>query len=497
MGYRSWQWSGLALAAWLALGSPCRAEGKTEAPAKEKFVLSGPVTATLEEVPAWGKSDTKEASRFRFPRGQFIMCSDRPSREVKAYPKLKSKKPLYGSVIFSPSGPDYRSGTKYCFVLDESGEEQPAAKEKEEKPAADEKISAPGRGRPPRLQHDRLYFDLDGDLDLTNDAPLELATKPPFAGIQLPDARLFADLVVKFDFGSPLGKRGFAMVPRLRSLGPGYAILELVPKTARQGTIRIAGQEYSVLLSQSQVISGRFDHALVSAEFSPRTDAPARLASSLSGPLGAIRVIDDQVVKLSASPLGDRLSIEPYQGECGLLKIGAGGRTITNLGIAGVLRSKSGEVRAGDGRFQDGGLPRQIKLPVGDYLPMNLIIQHGRLRFTCRMHSEPRGDDGRSSPPLPYSIKIRKDEPFVLNFSGKPAVSFSSPRKGQTFKPGQNGMVRAMLTEPTQGIAITGLWDVSTKVADKEGRDLNRLDPSIVIRNAKGEVVVHGKMPFG
>ena len=488
MGYRSWQWIGLALAAWLALGSPCRAEEKKEAPAKEKFVLSGPVTATLAEVPACGKSDGKEASGFRYPRGQFIICSDRPSREVKAYPKLKSKRALYGSVIFSPSGPDSRSGTKYCFVLDESGEEQPAA---------DEKVSEPGRSRPPRLKHDRLYFDLNGDLDLTNDAPLKLATKPPFEGIHLPDARLFADLVVKFDFGSPLGKRGFAMVPLLRSLGPEYAILELVPKTARQGTIRIAGQEYSVFLAQSQVISGRFDHSLVSAEFSPRTDTSARLASSLSGPLGAIRVIDDQVVKLSASPLGDRLTIEPYQGECGLLKVGSGGRAITGLGIAGVLRSKSGEVRAGDGRFQEADLPRQIKLPVDDYLPMNLVIQHGRLRFACRMHFEPLGDDGRSPRELPYSIKIRKDEPFVLTFSGKPAVSFSSPRKGQTFKPGQSVMVRALLTEPTQGIAITGLWDVSTKVADKEGRDLTRLDPSIVIRNAKGEEVARGKMPFG
>jgi hypothetical protein len=51
-----------------------------------------------------------------------------------------------------------------------------------------------------------------------------------------------------------------------------------------------------------------------------------------------------------------------------------------------------------------------------------------------------------------------------------------------------------MLTEPHEGIQITGLWDTS----DKDGKPARRqLDPTIAIRNAAGDVVSEGKMPFG
>ena len=53
--------------------------------------------------------------------GQYVQCGDTPLAEVKAYPKLKSKHPLYGKVKFDLD-PTNRQGIEFCFVLDESGE---------------------------------------------------------------------------------------------------------------------------------------------------------------------------------------------------------------------------------------------------------------------------------------------------------------------------------------------------------------------------------------
>ena len=84
------------------------------------------------------------------------------------------------------------------------------------------------------------------------------------------------------------------------------------------------------------------------------------------------------------------------------------------------------------------------------------------------------------------TAQIRKESPF-MEFSGKPEVKSMSPPQGSMVNPGDNIHVAAMLTEPWQGIQITGLWEASN----------NRLDPSIAVRNAAGDVVAEGKMPFG
>ena len=75
-----------------------------------------------------------------------------------------------------------------------------------------------------------------------------------------------------------------------------------------------------------------------------------------------------------------------------------------------------------------------------------------------------------------YPIKIRKDKPFVLEFSGKPDVQFMSPDKSRSFRPGDNIYIGAMLNEPWQGLQITGLWDTT----DKKGEQRYYLDGKLV-----------------
>jgi hypothetical protein len=146
----------------LALGPPARAaeekkQQKKAAPAKKaaskpgeaaakepgkKLVLNEPAVFTMEESPAFGKDDAPGMVRYRYPQGQYGACSTTPNREVKSYPKLKSNRPLYGSVTFDSSYYDPKPGVTYHFVFDESGEtakDAEADKAKAAPPAKTEK----------------------------------------------------------------------------------------------------------------------------------------------------------------------------------------------------------------------------------------------------------------------------------------------------------------------------------------------------------------------
>ena len=238
------RWWLVAVAAGLvcmALGPPAGAAAEQDA--GQSFVLTGPVAVPLEEVPAFGKEEVSGRVSYRYPRGQSAGCVPSPSGEVKAYPTLKSKRPLYGSVKFDGSPYDAAIGTTYHFVLDETGE----AEKKPEagggpgdskpptdapKPAGDAQASKPSllkelaknltatpRPADPfarevrqviKQTYDLLYFDRNGDLDLTNDGVVRLTDKPLFEAMPPGQMRgLSGEIEVTFDFGPPVGKRPF------------------------------------------------------------------------------------------------------------------------------------------------------------------------------------------------------------------------------------------------------------------------------------------------
>jgi hypothetical protein len=219
--------------------------------------------------------------------------------------------------------------------------------------------------------------------------------------------------------------------------------------------------------------------------------------------------VDGRWYSFSTTPAGDELKYGPYRGDMGVLEVGPGGRAITKLGVAGVLTSKDGYVTLGEysSLAPPQEFPRRHEIPVGDYTPMTLSIQYDRLRFNMRMLTDrDRGPGREAAKPAEPSIKIRKDKPVVLEFSGKPEVVFLNPAKGQSIRPGQETLIRALLTEPFQGVVITGIYDVTRKTGERkyriDGQDVVipqyvRLDPTIVIKNSKGEKVAEGTMPFG
>jgi hypothetical protein len=219
--------------------------------------------------------------------------------------------------------------------------------------------------------------------------------------------------------------------------------------------------------------------------------------------------IDGKHYTASVTPTGERLTVGPYRGDFGLLRLGPGKRDIKKLSIDGSLYSETSAVAVGE---TDGLLrlvapgTAECRLPVGDYLPALLRIEYGRLslRLSNNYHSDgkPRDMERRRV----YAIQIRKDKPFVLDFSNKPEVMFATPAKDQTLKPGDTLRVAAVLTDPGLDIMIRNLDDTGRKqkevykLADGKEHSYERplsLDPKVTITNSSGKQVAEGKMPFG
>ena len=109
------------------------AAGAAEKPAAKDAVFK------MEEVSAF---DVKEVGPYgvMMMGGQSAFCGPTPNSEVKAYPKFKSKRPMYGTVILGgavavpvggqPAAP--ATVTRFQFALDESEAEAPPAEKPKE-----------------------------------------------------------------------------------------------------------------------------------------------------------------------------------------------------------------------------------------------------------------------------------------------------------------------------------------------------------------------------
>lgn len=458
-------------------------------------VPAGPPKAVFElrEVSALQES----GEWYRLLRGQQAACSRQPSDQVKTYPVLHSARPLYGSVTFGRTFDDPKAGRTFYFVLDES---QPVPSGKVSSATAPESVT----------HYDRLYLDRNQDLDLTNDAPLLLMKDPPQQA--KPDWKaqqvaFFEYLDAPLDYGASLGTRPFRVLPRLTVIDHDSAILHFVSLVARKGEIQIGRLRYMALLAQPHAISGRFDLPFTYIELRPvGNNKEERDDGWGMDELRALREVGGQAYTLSASPLGDQLTVAPYQGEWGFMEVGAGKRKIADdqLGITGSIKSTTLVAPLPGDRAHP---PRRHRVPVGDYSFPYVMVQYGRLaiRISENYHSDgkPRDRGGR---PTTYAMRVRGDKPFVLDFSNQPEVLFTSPGKDQNFRRGEEIKLSAVLIDPVLDIMIRDLDDTTRKEKEKTNlgngqttefeRTLS-LAPTVTIANAGGKILYSGKMPFG
>ena len=445
--------------------------------------LSGPAFAAAEdskgEVFKLREVSVFEQSDDSFLRGQTGQTQDKPFAEVKTYPAFASKKPVYGSVRFAADYGQTNGGLLFYFAMDES--------------------KGTGKG------YDRLYFDLNRDVDLRND-PVVMSQQHPQdrASLRYSDIKqqvIFDPLNIDFDFG-PAGNRPVQIMPRLLVSVSGkeeYKQVTFVRTRIYEGEIKLGGDRYQARLGNDYLIRGRLDHPGTALILNPK-EGGSQIYWWGGDRLMAAHKAHGRLYTVSASPTGEQLTVRPYHGDLGTFTIGPGGRTITNLSVAGSLEAR--ELAVPVGGDLEGGSPKpaaRCELPVGDYLPNYITVQFGRLRIEIshNYHSDgkPRDRAGRDRV---YGMTVRKDQPYVLDFSNKPDVMFASPARDQRFKLGDSIEVKAVLVDPKLDFMIRGLEDITREKASAQSRGRNlSLDPKVLITRAEGEKVAEGVMPFG
>lgn len=417
---------------------------------------TGDLVFGLEEVSAF-ELDKQLLNSNRFIRGKFGECSEQPGIEVFAYPAFKSDKPIYGSVRFAGQFSEDEPKHLYFFAVDES--------------------AGTSKG------YDRLYFDLNRDMDLTNDTPLILLKNSPngakLSYSSIEQQTCFEFLNVNFDFASE-GTRAIEIMPRLLIYNSGYKLMTFVTTRARKGEIQFAGRQYAVYLGHNYIIEGWFDHPSTALLLIPKDDESSRPRWKGADRLRAIHKISGTYYRFSATPAGDKLFVRPYNGEFGTFKIGSGWRLIFNKKMSGSLLSKDAALAVG--RELELNRPKEAQscsIPVGDYLPSILDIELGPMSICVsdNYHSDGKSRDKGGRPPV-CGIKIRKKKSFVLDFSKKPDVIFASPVADHRVRLGDQLIVNAVLVDPELDIMIR---DIKVKPSYADSTLVIKLSIGILI----------------
>ena len=391
----------------------------------------------LDEVSAF---EVPEELHWAFVSGQPAECNELPDPNVTKYPALKSDKPLYGSVQLPSEFHRKSSGLSYNFAIDE--------------------FAGTGQG------YDRLYFDLNRDMDLTNDASLSSMDNPPKGAILnnswIKKQIYFHCIDVPLDFGSE-GRHPLGILPRLIVREDESPLLTFVTTKARKGKIQIAGHKYDVWLGHNRRFTGSFNNPSTALRLIPDGDL-SRLTEREPIWLMDVRKIGRKHYFVSATPMGDKLIVRPYKGKYGTFIIGTGGRAIRKTKMSGHICSGSEWMI--DTIIPIGGKPNRwgelkavhsYRVPVGDYAPwLEVYLDRLHLSISRIDHSKGKRFDQYEKPNT-YGIKIREDKPFVFDFSKKAEVLFVVPPKDHRIRLGEQLNVEAFLTDPALDITVDDL----------------------------------------
>jgi hypothetical protein len=414
-------------------------------------------TYALEEIPV---SECPETIRSQLQSGQATTeCGGNPSDTV-TYPVFKSSKPVYGVVPFGMSLFDPQAGRRYHFALDESA----------------------GAG------YDRLYFDANGDRDLTNDPAVGLAKDSPTDTQDPSGSVVFENVQVTFDYGPGAGTFTQTVIPRLRRSGENIRMY-FAASTARKGKIVLDSEELELVLGQIVSVSGRYDGPMTGAFLVGKDNSLPVIAYW--------RHVDGTFYRLSPTPAGDKVAVIPYSGPFGVLEAGVGNQDMTPTIEFGWLFGKDSLIDMSLCRRAGG----KIHLPVGDYRPFRLAVRCGQRRIGMAMDTSQLGQENAA--PAVFPIAIRSDKPYVPDFSEKPNVVFKTPAAGDRVRAGQTLSVQAILCDVRTNTMISAIEDTTKKTgSDKlpSGGEVDMFEsvaPMVRITNSSGRVVAEGAMPFG
>jgi hypothetical protein len=386
-----------------------------------------------------------------------LRCSNTPQPGVKAYPKLASNRPIYGKVDLDYD-PFQNTVQTYYLVLDES------------------KGSLTG--------YDRLYFDANGDGDLSNDRPVG----PAQAFHQRDVTKLvFQPVQVDFHYGSDPQPYRCSLVPSLTGSQQSMSLWFAVP-TFRLGQIRLGSRSLEAGLQQMPCITGRFDRPSTYLVLNGQWEMLSRW-----------RRVEGTLYAFSSTPRGERLLAKPYTGPWGLLQRTCAAPSGTEVRIQECqLQSDQAIIDVNDCTAEADG----IKVPAGAYRPhRRLVLRVGTLRLSLIPYELPPEQDKPHRPPV-FFIKIDPARPCTLDQGSKPQIVFEKPLATDRIVAGQEVVVSARIHDLVRDVLVFGLEDTQHKetIQRPGARPYQRnvsLDPQITITDSSGRVVAQGKLPFG
>ncbi len=471
--------------------APCNAaedESSAAAVGEGAAILAEPIVISMQEVPVRGPTSATFPGGTKFLSGQTAACDEVPREAVKVYPKFVWKRPMYGRVQFDASLAAHSSGasgpsdrTEFHFAMDASAPPQDV-------------VGSNGAPSRQPLILDLLYFDLNQDLDLTNDKVLKLTSGSLPKGtlsVDRPRPLVFEDLVLQCDFGPHLGRRPVRLTPRnstCTTLTIGH-IIQFLPKASRRGTFDLQGQQYVAQIQQNDVICGRYDRRSVYLDISPILGGRGSAAVAW-GPLGDWHRIGGRFCTISATPMGDRLTIVPHQGDVGTIEF-RGGQSdvvqITECTLTSAMASLP-LVSSRPGLRGSVTQPQRFQVPVGDYAITSLNAFCGRLLLHCG----PIPDEQNRLPSIPssYPIQIRKDKPCVFSFQEKPSVTVLANRNDpKDYQRGQVARIHPRLVLPSFGLLLHPSYMMPSSRDEKPSVGLVPELHTVVVKNSRGDTV--------
>ena len=309
-------------------------------------------------------------------------CTTTPTPDV-TYPKLVSATPLYGRLPLANGSEDVLD-----FVIDESQPvQEPAAKEE---PSL---FTPTGRGAD-RIEvpatrttkYDLLYVDTNRDRNLTNDPPLRPMKEPPKmfarAGAD-PSLVVFDYLEVKpagGDAATPGTPRTVRVLPWLNAMDAQQSYLVIMTTSVRKGRIQIGEVWYEAMMGSA--VSGQAN-LLVRPEAPADAEASKKTWSMLG--LG-LQQAEGKFYEFSINSAGDQLTVAPYGGPMGELRIEPGERKVEQFAAAGSLQTSTGSVvwLGEPGNYYSEERVRTSQLPAGDYQLSYFTVACGDLLVRSR-----------------------------------------------------------------------------------------------------------------
>jgi len=141
--------------------------------------------------------------------------------------------------------------------------------------------------------------------------------------------------------------------------------------------------------------------------------------------LGSRHKINGKFYEFAVIKSTKQFVAKPYRGDLGIFRVGFGDRDIQTAQFKGSLASKDSAVAVGEVKEQWPELAKEWLIPVGDYRPRLFYVNYDDIRICVsnNYHSDLQGRDPSNRESV-YGITIRKDNPFLFDFSNKPAVVF-------------------------------------------------------------------------